>query len=103
MSSHTNKDEAAGAPLWSVAAIRKSPTSANRTDLFNDTTADNFQGYFSIHVPGASSSGTTSWPRRLRQQRQRLSALPVALPWRAGQASSSASSAPAAVLSSCPS
>ena len=42
MSSHTNKDEAAGAPLWSVAAIRKEPTSANRTDLFNDTTANNF-------------------------------------------------------------
>ena len=42
MSSHTNKDEAAGAPLWAVAAIRKEPTSANRTDLFNDTTADNF-------------------------------------------------------------
>ena len=42
MSSHTNVDEAAGAPLWSVAAIRKEPTSANRTDLFNDTTANNF-------------------------------------------------------------
>ena len=42
MSSHTNKDEAAGAPLWSVAAIRKTPSTANRTDLFNDTTADNF-------------------------------------------------------------
>ena len=42
MSSHTNKDEAAGAPLWAVAAIRKEPTSANRTDLFGDTTADNF-------------------------------------------------------------
>ena len=42
MSSHTNKDDAAGAPLWSVAAIRKEWSSANRTDLFNDTTADNF-------------------------------------------------------------
>ena len=42
MSSHTNVDEAAGAPLWSVAAIRKTPSTANRTDLFNDTTADNF-------------------------------------------------------------
>ena len=42
MSSHTNKDEAAGAPLWSVAAIRKACTSANRTDLFNDSTANNF-------------------------------------------------------------
>ena len=42
MSSHTNKDEAAGAPLWSVAAIRKAWSSANRTDLFNDSTANNF-------------------------------------------------------------
>ena len=42
MSSWTNIDEAAGAPLWSVAAIRKTPSTANRTDLFNDTTADNF-------------------------------------------------------------
>ena len=42
MSSHTNKDEAAGAPLWATAAIRKETSSANRTDLFNDTTADNF-------------------------------------------------------------
>ena len=42
MSSHTNKDEAAGAPLWSVAAIRKDWSSGNRTALFNDTTADNF-------------------------------------------------------------
>ena len=42
MSSWTNVDEAAGAPLWSVAAIRKTPSTANRTDLFNDTTANNF-------------------------------------------------------------
>jgi hypothetical protein len=42
MSSWSNKDEAASAPLWSVAAIKKTPSSANRTDLFNDTTADNF-------------------------------------------------------------
>ena len=42
MSSWTNKDEAAGAPLWATAAIRKEWSSANRTDLFNDTTADNF-------------------------------------------------------------
>ena len=42
MSSWTNKDEAAGAPLWAVAYIKKPPSSANRTDLFGDTTADNF-------------------------------------------------------------
>ena len=42
MSSHTNVDEAAGAPLWAVEAIRKEKTNANRTDLFNDATANNF-------------------------------------------------------------
>ena len=42
MSSWTNADEAAGAPLWATAAIRKETSSANRTDLFNDTTANNF-------------------------------------------------------------
>lgn len=42
MPSHTNVDEAAGAPLWATAAIRKEWTTANRTDLFNDSTANNF-------------------------------------------------------------
>ena len=42
MSSWTNADEAAGAPLWAVEAIRKEKSNANRTDLFNDSTADNF-------------------------------------------------------------
>ena len=42
MPSHTNVDEAAGAPLWSVAAIRRDWTAAERTDLFNDATANNF-------------------------------------------------------------
>ena len=42
MSSWSNTDEAASAPLWAVEAIRKEKSNANRTDLFNDTTADNF-------------------------------------------------------------
>ena len=42
MSSWTNVDEAAGAPLWAVEAIRKEKSNANRTDLFNDATANNF-------------------------------------------------------------
>ena len=42
MPSHTNVDEAAGAPLWAVEAIRKEKSNANRTDLFNDASADNF-------------------------------------------------------------
>ena len=32
--------KAAGAPLWACA--RKLTSTANRTNLFNDTTADNF-------------------------------------------------------------
>ena len=42
MSSWTNVDEAAGAPLWATAAIRKETSSANRTDLFNDANANGF-------------------------------------------------------------
>ena len=42
MSSWSNTDAAASAPLWSIAAIRKTPKPANRTDLYGDTTADNF-------------------------------------------------------------
>ena len=42
MSSWTNVDEAAGAPLWAVEAIRNEKSNANRTDLFNDASADNF-------------------------------------------------------------
>ena len=40
MSSWTNVDEATH--HYGPAAIRKTPSTANRTDLFNDTTADNF-------------------------------------------------------------
>ena len=29
-------------PLWACTAIRKETSMPNRTDLFNDTTADNF-------------------------------------------------------------
>ena len=42
MSSWSNTDEAASAPLWAVEAIRKEKSNANRTDLFNDASADNF-------------------------------------------------------------
>ena len=42
MSSWTNKDEAAGAPLWAVESIKKEKSNANRTDLFNDANANNF-------------------------------------------------------------
>ena len=42
MSSWSNTDAAASAPLWAVAYIKKTPSSANRTDLFGDTTANNF-------------------------------------------------------------
>ena len=42
MSMQTSADSAAGAPLWACAAAKLAPTSANRTHLFEDATADNF-------------------------------------------------------------
>ena len=42
MSMKTSADSAAGAPLWACAAAKLAPTSANRTNLFEDATADNF-------------------------------------------------------------
>ena len=60
MSSHTNKDEAAGAPLWATAAIRKETSTANRTDLFNDTTADNFISGVTIGLFNFKDSETQS-------------------------------------------
>jgi|TARA_B100000809_G_C14916796_1_gene451922 hypothetical protein len=42
MSSHSSADSAAGAPLWACAAARLAFTSSNRTNLFEDATADNF-------------------------------------------------------------
>ena len=60
MSSHTNVDEAAGAPLWAVEAIRKEKTNANRTDLFNDATANNFISGVTIGRFNYKDSETTS-------------------------------------------
>ena len=60
MSSWTNVDEAAGAPLWATAAIRKEPSTANRTDLFNDTTADNFISGVTIGLFNFKDSETQS-------------------------------------------
>ncbi len=42
MSSHSSADSAAGAPLWACAAAKLAFTSTNRTNLFEDATADNF-------------------------------------------------------------
>jgi hypothetical protein len=42
MSMQTSADSAAGAPLWACAAAKLAPTSANRTNLFEDASADNF-------------------------------------------------------------
>ena len=60
MSSWTNKDEAAGAPLWAVEAIRKEKSNANRTDLFNDSTADNFISGVTIGLFNFKDSETQS-------------------------------------------
>ena len=42
MSMQTSADSAAGAPLWACALVKLAPTSANRTNLFEDAVADNF-------------------------------------------------------------
>ena len=42
MSMQTSADSAAGAPLWACAYAKLAPTSANRTNLFEDAVADNF-------------------------------------------------------------
>ena len=60
MSSCSNTDEAAGAPLWAVEAIRKEKSNANRTDLFNDTTADNFISGVTIGLFNFKDSETQS-------------------------------------------
>ena len=60
MSSWTNVDEAAGAPLWAVEAIRKEKSNANRTDLFNDSTADNFISGVTIGLFNFKDSETQS-------------------------------------------
>ena len=60
MSSWTNVDEAAGAPLWATAAIRKETSTANRTALFNDTTADNFISGVTIGLFNFKDSETQS-------------------------------------------
>ena len=60
MSSWTNVDEAAGAPLWAVEAIRKEKSNANRTDLFDDSTADNFISGVTIGLFNFKDSETQS-------------------------------------------
>ena len=42
MSSWTISDSAAGAPLWAVTTLNKAPSTANRTSLYENTTADTF-------------------------------------------------------------
>ena len=42
MSMQTSADSAAGAPLWACALVKLAPPSANRTNLFEDNTADEF-------------------------------------------------------------
>ncbi len=44
MSSWTNVDEAAGAPLWATAAIRQAPSTANRTSLYNGSVTNFITG-----------------------------------------------------------
>ena len=60
MSSWSNTDEAASAPLWAVEAIRKEKSNANRTDLFNDANANNFISGVTIGLFNFKDSETQS-------------------------------------------
>ena len=42
MSSWTKADSAAGAPLWAATMLNVAPSSANRTSLYQNTTANTF-------------------------------------------------------------
>ena len=42
MSSWTKASTAAGSPLWAVTMLNKAPTSANRTSLYQNTSANTF-------------------------------------------------------------
>ena len=42
MASWGKADAASSAPLWACHLINLAPTASNRTNLFEDTTADNF-------------------------------------------------------------
>ena len=89
MSSWTSADSAAGAPLWACAAARLAFTDANRTNLFEDATADNFItgitlglfNYADAQVPaGAAHAGwnlktTGSGGRATRVQYETIVAL----------------------------
>lgn len=42
MSSWTKTDSAAGAPLWAATMLNVAPSSANRTSLYENASADTF-------------------------------------------------------------
>ena len=42
MSSWTKADSAAGAPLWAATMLNVAPSSANRTSLYQNTSANTF-------------------------------------------------------------
>lgn len=60
MPSWTVADSAAGAPLWACASIKLAPTSANRTNLYEDVTASNFITNVTIGTFNYTTSETQS-------------------------------------------
>ena len=60
MPSWTIADSAAGAPLWACASIKLAPTSANRTNLYEDAVADNFISGVTIGTFNYTTSETQS-------------------------------------------
>jgi hypothetical protein len=62
MSSWSNTDDAAGAPLWAATQLQtnNAPTSANRTNLFEDATADEFIAGMTVGLFNYDSSEVPS-------------------------------------------
>jgi hypothetical protein len=56
MSSWGNKDNAANTPLWATAVINLSPTSANQTAFYANTTANVFTAGETIGLFGMDAS-----------------------------------------------
>ena len=59
MSSWSNADNAASAPLWAATQLQtnNAPTSTNRTNLFEDATADEFISGMTVGLFNYASNG----------------------------------------------
>ena len=62
MSSWSNADNAASAPLWAATQLQtnNAPTSTNRTNLFEDATADEFISGMTVGLFNYNASDLSS-------------------------------------------